>query len=131
MLKLFYALAVIWLLIVVHGDWVTDARGLTALLIFLLVGAVLGINQRIALAVRQIQDRNFDAEAENKREWRFVTGVALIAIGIGCFSTLGSVWQCSQNGDSLSADCIWRGIVDRRTIEVDHGLPADLANYRH
>ena len=97
----------------------TEVRSVAALLVFLLVCAVLGISQRIALAVRQIQDRAFDAKAESKREWRFVTGICLVAIAAILVGTLGqSAWRCTQNNTELSADCVWRGIVQQQSLRI-------------
>ena len=119
MQKLFYVLALIWLLILVYSDFVTGVRGAAALLIVLLAAAVFGLSERIAVAVRQIQDRSFDSKAENKRQWRFVAGISLLALGTLLVGTLGQgAWRCAQGGDSLSADCVWRGMVEKRTANT-------------
>ena len=118
MLKLFYILTLIWLLVLVYSDFISGFRGAAALLIFLLAAAVFGISERISRAVRQIQDRSFDPKAEDKREWRFVTGISLLACSALLVGTLGQgVWQCTQDGGKLSAQCVWNGMVDKPTAQ--------------
>ncbi len=124
MQKLFYVLALIWLLILVYSDFVTGVRGAAALLIVLLAAAVFGLSERIAVAVRQIQDRSFDSKAENKRQWRFVAGISLLALGTLLVGTLGQgAWRCAQVSDSLSAECVWHGIVEKRTAKATDPNP--------
>ena len=119
MLKLFYVLTMIWLLILVFSDLVTGVRGAAALLIFLLAAAVFGLSEQIARAVRQLQDRAFDPKAESRREWRFVAGITFLALGAVLIAALGQgAWQCVQEGDSFSAECVWSGIVEQHTSDA-------------